>query len=86
MMRWLLLFQEFDIIIIDRPRKENIVSNFLPRLTNDSETVLVKGHFLDEHVFSVSTNVPWYAYIANYLLVGKLLDNLFPREKKQIIR
>jgi hypothetical protein len=31
--RWLLLLQEFDITIVDRPGKENVVADFLSRLT-----------------------------------------------------
>ena len=27
--RWLLLLQQFDLTIIDKPRKENVVANFL---------------------------------------------------------
>ena len=30
--RWLLLLQEFDITIVDRPGKENVVVDFLSRL------------------------------------------------------
>ena len=31
---WLLLLQEFDITIVDRPGKENVVADFLSRLKN----------------------------------------------------
>ena len=29
MTRWLLMLQKFDIAIVDRPRKENVVVDFL---------------------------------------------------------
>ena len=32
--RWLLLLQEFNITIIDRPGKENLVANFLSRINH----------------------------------------------------
>ena len=35
--RWLLLLQEFDITIIDRPGKENVVADFLSRFTNSDD-------------------------------------------------
>jgi hypothetical protein len=35
--RWLLLLQEFDIMILDKPRKENVVVDFLSRLTNEGD-------------------------------------------------
>jgi hypothetical protein len=37
--RWLLLLQEFDITIVDRPGKENVVFDFLSRLTPNDNTV-----------------------------------------------
>ena len=30
--RWLLLLQQFDLTIVDKPGKENVVADFLPRL------------------------------------------------------
>jgi len=31
--RWLLLLQQFDLTVIDNPGKENVVADFLSRLT-----------------------------------------------------
>jgi hypothetical protein len=45
--RWLLLLQEFDITIVDRPGKENVVVDFLSRLTPDDDTP-VDDSFPDE--------------------------------------
>jgi len=30
--RWLLLLQQFDLTIVDKPGKENVVADFLSRL------------------------------------------------------
>lgn len=49
--RWLLLLQEFDITIIDKPRKDNVATDFLSQLTNGGEATPVEDHFLDEHIF-----------------------------------
>jgi hypothetical protein len=65
---------------VDKPRKDNVVAYFLSRLTNKSDDSLVEDSFLDEHLFAVSTHSPWYADIANYLVVGKILHHLSPRE------
>ena len=46
----------------------------------------VEDSFLDEHLFAVSAHSPWYAYIANYLAVGKLPAHLSKREKRKIIQ
>lgn len=84
--RWLLLLKEFDITIIDKPGKDNVVSNFLSQLTNDGEAIHVEDHFLDDHLFVISTNVPWYTNIAHYLVAGELPYHLSPRRKKWIVR
>jgi hypothetical protein len=82
--RWLLLLQEFDITIVDRPGKENVVADFLSRLTvNDDNPV--DDSFPDEYLFAVSAHSPWYADIANYLVAGKLPSHLSYREKKRIV-
>ena len=47
--RWLLLLQEFDITIVDRPRKENIVAYFLSRLNNNDDDTPIKYSFPDEN-------------------------------------
>jgi hypothetical protein len=83
--RWLLLLQEFDITIVDRLRKENVVDDFLSRLKPDDDT-LVDDSFLDEYLFAVYAHSPWYAYITNYLIAGKLPPHLSYREKRRIIQ
>jgi hypothetical protein len=82
--RWLLLLQEFDITIVDRPGKENVVADFLSRLTTNDDKP-VDDSFPDEYLFAVSAHSPWYADIANYLVAGKLPPHLSYREKKNII-
>jgi len=53
--RWLLLLQEFDITIVDKPKRDNVVENFLSRLTNVINDLLVEDSLLDEYFFVVST-------------------------------
>eukprot|EP00253_Pinus_taeda_P020894 PITA_20894 len=83
--RWLLLLQEFDITIVDRPGKENVVADFLSRLKTN-ENIPVDDSFPDEYLFAVSAHSPWYADIANYLVAGKLPSHLSHREKRKIIQ
>jgi hypothetical protein len=77
--RWLLLLQEFDITIVDRLGKENVVVDFLSRLHINDDNSLVDDSFLDEHLFVISAHSPWYEYIANYLVAGKLPPHLLIR-------
>ena len=79
--KWLLLLQEFNITIMERPGKENQVVDFLSRLQTKTKDVLVYDDFPNEHLFAISIHVPWFADIANYLVSGRLLQHLSSREK-----
>eukprot|EP00253_Pinus_taeda_P035362 PITA_35362 len=68
--RWLILLQEFNITIKDRPGRENLVANFLSRIPRLVDTTVVEDQFLDEHLFVVIVKTPWYANVVNYLAVG----------------
>ena len=81
----MILLQEFDITIKDRPGKENPIANFLSRIPKSIEATSVEDQFLDEHLFAIAVQTPWYADVANYLAVGKLPKNLTPNERKQIV-
>lgn len=83
--RWLLLLEEFDVTIVDKPRKGNVVSDFLYRLDNNAESTPVEDSFPDEHIFSISTNTLWYADIANYIATGKVPRHLSYKEVWKII-
>ena len=71
--RWLLLLQEFDITIVDKPRKSNVVANYLSRLhIDDEDPTPIEDTFLDEHLFHIEIHTPWYANISNYLATKKM--------------
>jgi hypothetical protein len=78
--RWLLLLQVFDITIMDHPWKDNIVAYFLSRLENDTQREPVEDSFPDEHLFAISTHVPWYVDIDNYISTGKVPQHFPYRE------
>eukprot|EP00253_Pinus_taeda_P013267 PITA_13267 len=78
--------EEFDITIKDRPGKENPVADFLSRMPKPVDAVVVEDQFPDEHLFAVVVQTPWYADVANYLVVGKLPKHLTPNERKQIVQ
>ena len=56
--RWLLLLREFDFTIIDRQGNENVVVDFLSRLTNNDDNSPVENYFRDEHLFAVPVHSP----------------------------
>jgi hypothetical protein len=82
----LLLLQEFDITIKDRPGRENIVADFLSRFPKTNDSLTSEDQFSDEHLFVVGTKPPWYADVANYLAVGRLLTHLSSKERRLIIQ
>lgn len=49
-----------------------MVADFMSRIENGGNSTPIEYNFLDEHIFVVSANTPWYADIANYLYTGKL--------------
>ena len=83
---WLILLQEFDITIKDRPGKENHVADFLSRMSKPTDATVVEDQFLDKNLFAIVVKTPWYADVANYLAIGKLPKNLTPNERKQIVQ
>jgi hypothetical protein len=68
--RWLLLLQEFDITIKDRPGTKNLVVDFLSRFPKTNDSLTTEDQFPDEHLFAVYTKPPWYADVENYLAAG----------------
>jgi hypothetical protein len=78
--RWFLSLQEYDITILNKPGKDNVVANFLSRLTSNENEPHVEDYFLDEHLFEVSTNSPWFTDISNYLDPCTLPHHLSTKE------
>ena len=74
--RWLLLLQEFNVTIVDRPGKSNVVVDFISRLDNPGEETPLNDDFPDEHIFSMSTDSLWFVDIANYLVTRKNTTSL----------
>ena len=83
--RRILLLQEFNFTMLDRPGKQNTVADFLSRIQNIKEDSPVEYKFLDESIFAVTTQAPWFVDADNYLVTWKLPSHLFPREKRNII-
>jgi hypothetical protein len=49
--RWFLLLQEFNIIVLDRPGKDNVVADFISQIKNEDDDILVNDSFPDEKTF-----------------------------------
>jgi len=76
-----------DLTIVDKPGKENVVANFLSRVNlPTSEEGMVDDQLPNEHLFSISVLSPWFADIANYLVLAQFPPNLCSKEKSKIVR
>ncbi|XP_074306274.1 uncharacterized protein LOC141641514 [Silene latifolia] len=83
LIHWVLLLQEFDVIIKANPGSENLVADHLSRLTRESRGDVDDGIPIDEwlpddSILAITHSDPWYADIANYLssnFIPKELDN-----------
>ncbi|GKC89195.1 reverse transcriptase domain-containing protein, partial [Tanacetum coccineum] len=71
LLRWVLLLQEFDIIIRDKKGSENLVTDHLSRLENPHKDVLentdINEHFpLETLGVILNGSTPWFTDFANY--------------------
>ncbi|GKF70378.1 reverse transcriptase domain-containing protein, partial [Tanacetum coccineum] len=73
LMRWILLLQEFDVVIRDKKGAENLAADHLFRLENPHQDKLENKEITEtfplETLGSVALRVdstPWFADLANY--------------------
>eukprot|EP00253_Pinus_taeda_P001935 PITA_01935 len=84
--RWLLFLQQFDLTIVDKLGKENVLANFLYGLDFPvGEEGIVDDQMPDEHLFSISILSPWFSDIANYLVSTQFPPHLSSKEKSKIV-
>ena len=73
LIRWVLLLQEFDLEIKDKKGCDNVIADHLSRVVTTTvikEEIEVAENFLDEQLFQLSFQSPWYADIVNFLAYG----------------
>jgi hypothetical protein len=71
LIRWILLFQEFDLKIKDKKGAENTVVDHLSRIQVTNMLELPINDFLhDDMLLKVTDSNPWYANIVNYMVLG----------------
>eukprot|EP00253_Pinus_taeda_P035589 PITA_35589 len=78
---------KFDLTIVDKPGKENVVVDFLSRVNlTAGEEETVDDQMPDEHLFAISVLSPWFTDIANYLVSAQFPPHLSSKEKSGIVR
>ena len=84
LIRWILLFQEFDLEVRDKKGVENVVADHLSRISLEEEAspTPLQDAFPDEQLFATTT-LPWYADIVNYLVCGKTPSHWSTQDYRQ---
>ena len=82
--RWLLLLHKFNLTIMDKPRKHNVVVNLLARLEHTSCQEMIEDAFSYEHLV-ISAKIPWFSDMENYLAIGKFPQHFSYIEKTKVV-
>ena len=80
LIRWVLLFQEFNLEIKDKKGSENSVADHLSRL-HISRGEDIGDTFPDELLLAISTHAPWYAHIVNFIVTGSIPEHWNQHQK-----
>ena len=87
LIKWVLLLQEFDLEIKDKKGSDNVIADHLSRLEMNVEkekgTELAEN-FLDEQLFLLSVQTPWYADIVNYLAYGVMPPEFSYQQRRKL--
>ncbi|XP_027150139.1 uncharacterized protein LOC113750348 [Coffea eugenioides] len=85
LIRWILLLQEFDLEIRDKKGSENLVADHLSRIPVGEDNEPLKDAFPEEHLFSLHSQLPWYADLVNYLVTGNFPAG-WPKSKRDKLK
>nr|GEX51405.1 DNA-directed DNA polymerase [Tanacetum cinerariifolium] len=91
LIRWVLLLQEFDIIIRDKKGMENLAANHLSRLENPYKDVFenkdIKENFPLETLGKISSrNTPWFADFSNFHARNFIIKGMSSQQKKKFFK
>nr|GEW16436.1 reverse transcriptase domain-containing protein [Tanacetum cinerariifolium] len=90
-LQWVLLLQEFDIIIRDKKETENLSTNHLSRLENPHKDVFdnkdINENFLLETLGKISiASTPWFADFANFHAGNFIVKGMSSQQKKKFFK
>ena len=88
LLRWILLLQEFNLVIKDKKGCENFVADHLSRLHNTegtSEKEEIVEEFPDERLLLIQER-PWFADMANFKAAGIIPDEFSWQQKKKSLK
>ncbi|GJS30375.1 reverse transcriptase domain-containing protein [Tanacetum coccineum] len=91
LLRWVLLLQEFDIIIRDKKETENLAADHLSRLKNPHKDVLenkdINENFHLETLGVISSgSTPWFVDIANFHAGNFIVKGMSSQQKNKFFK
>ncbi|GKD09808.1 reverse transcriptase domain-containing protein [Tanacetum coccineum] len=91
LLRWVLLLQEFDIIIRDKKGSENLAADHLSRLENPHKDVLenkdINENFPLETLGVISSgSAPWFANYGNFHAGNFIVKGMSSLQKKKFFK
>ncbi|GJZ19222.1 reverse transcriptase domain-containing protein [Tanacetum coccineum] len=94
LLRWILLLQEFDVIIRDKKGAENLAADHLSRLENPHQDVLENKEITETFpletlgmvTFRGDSSTPWFADIANYHAGNFIVKGMSSQQNKKFFK
>ncbi|GJW47004.1 reverse transcriptase domain-containing protein [Tanacetum coccineum] len=94
LLRWILLLQEFDVIIRDKKGAENLAADHLSRLENPHQDVLENKEItktfpletLGMVTFRGDDSTPWFADFANYHAGNFVIKGMSSQQKNKFFK
>ncbi|GJR39886.1 reverse transcriptase domain-containing protein [Tanacetum coccineum] len=94
LLRWILLLQEFDVIIRDKKGAENLAADHLSRLENPHQSELEKKKITETFpletlgmiTFHGDNNAPWFADFANYHEGNFVIKGMSSQQKRKFFK
>ncbi|GKE16202.1 reverse transcriptase domain-containing protein [Tanacetum coccineum] len=94
LLRWILLLQEFDVIIRDKKGAENLAADHLSRLENPHQGDLEKKEITETFPletlgmisFHGDSSTPWFVDIANYHAGNFVVKGMSSQQKKKFFK
>ncbi|GJR53315.1 reverse transcriptase domain-containing protein [Tanacetum coccineum] len=91
---WILLLQEFDVVIHDKKGVENLTADHLSRLENPHQSELEKKENTETFplktlgmvTFHGDSSTPWFADIANYHAGNFIVKEMSSQQKKKFYK
>ncbi|GJW65103.1 reverse transcriptase domain-containing protein [Tanacetum coccineum] len=91
LLQWILLLQEFDVVIRDKKGAENLAADHLSRLENPHQSELEKKEITETFpletigmvAFRGDDNAPWFADFANYHAGNFMIKGMSSQQKRK---